>query len=128
MKSSRTRSIAIAAPPEAVFELLADGNRLPEWAPAFAPEVRAEDDHWLVGSGDGEFKIRIRSSAELGTVDILSVTDERSGAFGRVIPNGEGSEFLFTLQFPQGADREAIEAQMRVVEGELESVRGLAEA
>lgn len=128
MKSSQTRSIAIDAAPHTVIELLADGNRLPEWAPAFAPEVRAEEDHWLVGSGDGQFRIRIRSSTELGTVDILSVTDERSGAFGRVIPNGEGSEFLFTLQFPQGADREAIEAQMQVVEGELEAVRALAEA
>ena len=127
MKSSHTRSIAIAAPSQVVVELLADGNRLPEWAPAFAPEVQAEDDHWLVGSEDARFKIRIRSSAELGTVDILSVTDERSGAFGRVIPNGEGSEFLFTLQFPEGTERETIAAQMRVVEGELEAVRALAE-
>jgi uncharacterized protein YndB with AHSA1/START domain len=128
MKSSETRSIAIAAPPRAVVELLADGNRLPDWAPAFAPEVRAEGDHWLVGSGADEFAIRIRSSTELGTVDILAPADERSGAFGRVIPNDEGSEFLFTLQFPAGTDREAIETQMRVVEGELEAVRALAEA
>jgi hypothetical protein len=128
MKSSQTRSIAIAAPPEAVVELLADGNRLPEWAPGFAPEVQADGDHWLVGSGDGRFKIRIRISVELGTVDFLAAADERAGAFGRVIPNGEGSEFLFTLQFPEGTEPDAIEAQMRVVEEELEAVRALAEA
>jgi Polyketide cyclase / dehydrase and lipid transport len=128
MKSSQTRSIAIAAPPEAVVELLADGNRLPEWAPGFAPEVQADGDHWLIGSGGGRFKIRIRSSVELGTVDFLAAADERAGAFGRVIPNGDGSEFLFTLQFPAGTDDETIEAQMRVVEEELEAVRALAEA
>jgi hypothetical protein len=128
MNQAQTRSIAIAASPGTVIELLADGNRLPEWAPGFAPEVHAEDDAWLVGSGDGRFKIRIRSSAEVGTVDFLSAADERLGAFGRVIPNGEGSEFLFTLQFPPGTDGEAIEAQLRVVEDELEAVRTLAEA
>src|ERR1700712_4352385 len=99
MNLTQTRSIAIDAPPQAVVELLADGNRLPEWAPAFAGEIRAEGDDWLVGSGEGEFRIRIRSSTELGTVDILSTEDERTGAFGRVIPNGDGSEFLFTLLF-----------------------------
>jgi hypothetical protein len=128
MKQTLTRSIAIAAPPRAVVELLADGNRLPEWAPGFAPEVRADGDHWLVGSADGRFRIRIRSSTELGTVDFLAAADERAGAFGRAIPNGDGSEFLFTLQFPEGTDEEAIEAQMRVVEEELEAVRTLAEA
>ena len=44
-----------------------------------------------------------------GTVDFLSAADERLGAFSRVIPNGEGSDFLFTLQFPQGTDSDAIE-------------------
>ena len=127
MKSSQTRSIAIAAPPEAVVELLADGNRLPEWAPDFAPEVEAEGGHWRIGSGAGQFKIRIRSSIELGTVDFLAAADERLGAFSRVIPNGEGSEFLFTLQFPPGTEPDSIKAQMRVVEGELEAVRGLIE-
>jgi hypothetical protein len=127
MNLAHTRSIAIDAPPEALVELLADGDRLPEWAPDFAPEVHEEDDHWLVGSGEGQFRIRIRSSAELGTVDILSADDDRTGAFGRVIPNGDGSEFLFTLLFPPDTDGQAIAAQMEVVEGELERVRVLAE-
>jgi hypothetical protein len=128
MNLAHTRSIAVATPPEALVDLLADGDRLPEWAPDFAPEVRAEGDHhWLVGSGDGQFRIRIRSSADLGTVDILSTEDERTGAFGRVIPNGDGSEFLFTLLFPPDTDGKAIAAQMEVVEGELGRVRTLAE-
>ena len=127
MNLAHTRSIAIAAPPKALVELLADGERLPDWAPDFASEIRAEGDHWLVGSGEGQFRIRIRSSADLGTVDILSAEDDRTGAFGRVIPNGDGSEFLFTLLFPADTDGGAIAAQMEVVESELERVRVLAE-
>jgi Polyketide cyclase / dehydrase and lipid transport len=127
MNSTQTRSIAIAAPPEAVVEVLADGTRLPEWAPQFANEARAEGDHWVVDSGGQQLRIRIKASADSGTVDIVSADDERIGSFSRVIPNGEGSEFLFTLLFPQGTDQAAIDAQMAVVEGELETVRSLVE-
>jgi hypothetical protein len=127
VNSTQTRSIAIAAPPEAVVEVLADGTRLPEWAPQFANEARAEGDHWVIDSGGQPFRIRIKASADFGTVDIVSADDERIGSFSRVIPNGEGSEFLFTLLFPQGTDQAAIDAQMAVVEGELETVRSLVE-
>ena len=125
MNSTQTRSIAIAAPPEAVIALLADGARLPEWAPRFASEARAEADHWVIDSDGQEVRIQIKASADFGTVDYLSADDERIGAFTRVIPNGEGSEFLFTLPFAPGTDQEAIDAQMEVVEGELEAVRAL---
>jgi hypothetical protein len=127
MKTSQTRSIGIAAPPEAVIGLLADGARLPDWAPRFASKARAETDHWVIDSGGEELRIRIRASVELGTVDILDAAKGKPRAFGRVIPNGEGSEFLFTLLFPPDADRRAVEAQMNVVEEELEAVRALTE-
>jgi uncharacterized protein YndB with AHSA1/START domain len=127
VNSTQTRSIAIAAPPEAVFELIADGTRLPEWAPRFASEARAEADHWVIVSGGRQLRIRIKASADFGTVDFVSVDDERAGAFSRVIPNGEGSEFLFTLPFAPGTEQEAIDAQMAVVEAELEAVRALVE-
>jgi hypothetical protein len=127
MNSTQTRSIAIAAPREAVVALLADGTRLPDWAPQFASEARAEGDHWVVGSGGQQLRVRIKASADFGTVDIVSADDPRIGSFSRVIPNGEGSEFLFTLLFPHGTDQAAIDAQMTVVEGELEAVRSLVE-
>jgi Polyketide cyclase / dehydrase and lipid transport len=128
MKSSQTRSIAIAAPPAAVLSLLADGARLPDWAPRFAREARAEGDHWVIDSGGVELRVRIRSSVELGTVDILDAAKGKPRAFGRVIPNGEGSEFLFTLLFDPGINPEVVEGQMGVVEKELEAVRDLTEA
>ena len=127
MNSTQTRSIAIAAPPEAVIELLADGTRLPEWAPQFASEARAEADHWVINSSGQQLKIRIRASVDFGTVDFLSEDDERVGAFSRVIPNAEGSEFFFTFLFVPGTDQETIDTQMAVVEGELETVRALVE-
>jgi hypothetical protein len=127
VNSAQTRSIAIAAPPPAVLQLLADGARLPEWAPRFASAARPEGDDWLIDSAGQEFRIRIKTSPDHGTVDFVSADDEQVGAFTRVIPNTEGSEFLFTLLFGPGTDQVAIDAQMEVVEGELEAVRALVE-
>jgi hypothetical protein len=128
MKSASTRSIAIDAPPAAVLDVIGDGARLPEWAPGFAPAVRPDGDLWVIDTGDSELKVRLRVDRESGTVDILRAVDERVGAFSRVVPNGEGSEFLFTLLFDEGTDQAAIDAQMEIVDAELAAVRALVES
>ena len=68
------------------------------------------------------------SPPSYGTVDILGPTEPPRGAFARVIPSGEGSEFLFTLSFPEGTEEAAVDAQMQTVEAELRTVRALSEA
>lgn len=54
--------------------------------------------------------------------------DRTRGAFCRVLPNGGGSEFLFTLFFQRGASELAIGQQMSVVEEELRAVRNICES
>jgi uncharacterized protein YndB with AHSA1/START domain len=126
---AETRTISIGAPPAAVFAVVADGAQLPEWAPAFAPAAEHDaGERWLIGTGDARFPIRIRADAEHGTVDLLSPADATVGAFLRVLPNQGGSELLFTLFFGDGTDPAAVDAQMATVEGELATVRALAEA
>jgi hypothetical protein len=125
---TETRTIAIAAPPETVLGVVGDARRLPEWAPAFARTVRRDGEGWIVDNGDTEFPIRLRVAAEYGTVDVLAATEPPRGAFARVIPSGEGSEFLFSLSFPEGTEEAAVAAQMQTVEAELRTVRTLSEA
>jgi hypothetical protein len=125
---TETRTIAIAAPPDAVLDVVGDARRLPEWAPEFALAVRPDGEGWIVDNGQTEFPIRLRVAAELGTVDILGPAEPPRGAFARVIPSGEGSEFLFSLSFPPGTEEAAIAAQMRTVEAELRTLRDLSEA
>ncbi len=122
-----TRSISIAAPPEAVLAVVGDPYRLPDWAPGFATAVAPHGDDWLIGSGDAQFAITVRVSAEHGTVDLLRPDNATFGARMRVLHNHAGSELVFTLVFPAGVDPEAIRAQMETVEGELETVRALVE-
>lgn len=128
LRRAETRSISIAAPPETVLELLGDARRLPEWAPAFAVAVEPIGEDWLIDSGAGQFRIRLRVSPEHGTVDLRPPNDAGSEAHMRVVKNEDGSEFVFTLLFPAGADEAAIALQMATVDTELPTVRDLCEA
>ena len=121
---SETRSISIQASPAKVLDLVGDAGALPRWAPNFATSVRLENGHWLVND---ELLIDLRVDRELGTVDILRPKLPPTGAYSRVVPNGEGSEYLFTLFFPDGTAEEAITKQMTVVEEELRTIRALCE-
>jgi carbon monoxide dehydrogenase subunit G len=122
---SVTSTISIAAPPSAVLDLVGDARTLPDWAPGFAQSVRAEGDHWRVNDAA---LIDVVVSREHGTVDIVSAEPPRRGVFTRVLGNGDGSEYLFTQFFPDGATDAEVQAQVAVVEGELETVRRLTEA
>jgi hypothetical protein len=123
-----SRSIAIGAPPEAVLAVLADARRLPEWAPAFAQAVRPDGEDWIVDTGAGELAVRLRVVPEAGVVDLTRPSDASLGARMRVLPNGAGSAFVFTIIFPPGTPPEAVDAQMATIEEELRTVRALAEA
>ena len=123
---SETRSISIAAPPATVLDYVRDARRLPEWAPAFARAVRPAGEHWLVDTGAGEVEIDVRVSQERGTVDIVS-TGGPGGVFTRVLPNGDGSEYVFTQFFPAGTSEDAVARQLEVVAGELDAVRAACE-
>ena len=125
---AETRTISIAAPPETVLELLGDARRLPDWAPAFSLAVEPAGEDWLIDSGAGQLRVRVRVSPEHGTVDLLRPNDPSRGARMRVLSNEDGSELLFTLVFPAAADEKSIAQQMTTVEAELRAVRDLCEA
>ncbi|MFC0629236.1 SRPBCC family protein [Kribbella deserti] len=123
-----TRSISIQAAPEAVFGFVADPNTLPLWAPGAAKSVRPDGDQWVLHSGEGETRVIVRASEELGTVDLLMAEDPSRGVFTRVLPNGGGSEYQFTLFFPDGTPEDAVATQVAVIDDELEAVRDHCEA
>jgi hypothetical protein len=127
LSHSHTRSISIAADPAEVLTFLADPHNLPRWAPAFARSVTERDGRLLVDTGQGELPISLSVSRERGTVDVLSAAEPRVGAFSRVLPNGDGAEYLFTLLFAPDADETAVAAQLAVVDQELEAVRAFCE-
>ena len=126
---AETRTLAIPAPPEAVLRVVADPLRLPEWAPNFAQAVTADGDLWRIDTGAGEIVIDVVVNDGAGTVDLLRPGAEtEAGARLRALPSGAGTELLFTIIFPDGVPEDAVDAQMRVVESELETISAMARA
>src|SRR4051812_27854609 len=121
---SETRQISIEAAPDQVLDVVGDARTLPRWAPKFATTIRPDGEHWVVNE---ELTVDVHVDRAHGTVDIVSPADPRLGAFTRVVPNGAGSEYLFTLFFPEAAGEDAIATQMAVVEEELCAMRALAQ-
>jgi hypothetical protein len=125
---AETRTVSIDALPATVLSLVGEAENLPRWAPGFARAVRASGDEWVVDNGEVETRIIMRVSREHGTVDILRAEDPLQGAYSRVLPNGAGSEYQFTILFPEGTPDAVVAQQMSNVEEELAVVRKLSES
>jgi uncharacterized protein YndB with AHSA1/START domain len=128
---TNTQSITIESSPADVFAFVADLEQLPRWAIGFAKEVREQDGHWYVRTGSGdEIELRAVTSPEHGVVDYLMSPQPgvEVPAATRVVPNGDGAEYVFTMFQPVGMpdpvfDQQAAELgrELVVLKANLES-------
>ena len=125
---SGTCATTVGVPCEVLLAYVSDPLHLPAWAPDFADVVTpAADGTWSVRSPEGERRIIVRTSAELGVVDFVSAADRQLGAFMRVLPSGAASHVTFTLLFPGDAGPEDVDAAMRGASQELATLREILE-
>jgi uncharacterized protein YndB with AHSA1/START domain len=122
MQRTSTHSISIASPPDQVFAFVADPRRLPVWAIGFCRDVVEAEDHWLVTTPGGE-RIPMRSVAS-SALRVLDSSWElgpqlEGRAYTRVVANGEGATYVFTMVQPEGMADEFFEAQGAELEREL---------
>jgi Polyketide cyclase / dehydrase and lipid transport len=128
---ANTQSITIAAPPEAVFAVVADLARLPSWAIGFAEDIRQDGGRWLVRTGGGrEVPIRVDADPGRGTVDYYMRVEPGGEvpAATRVVANGAGAEYVFTMFQPPGLPDEAFEAQIGELARELTVLKARVES
>lgn len=126
-----TQSITIAAPPEAVFAVVADLAKLPSWAIGFARGIRRDGGEWLVRtSGGREIPIRVEADAGRGTVDYFMRVEPGAEvpAATRVVPNDPGAEYVFTMFQPPGLPDDAFEAQIDELARELTVLKARVES
>jgi hypothetical protein len=89
--------------------------------------VRPSGTSWLVSREDAEFAIDVVVDFRSRTVDFVAADDHARGLFARVLPNGSGSEVVFSLMFAPDAPEDAVAAQMLTLETELAAVRDACE-
>jgi hypothetical protein len=128
IRTAATCTTTVLVPTEVLLAYVSDPLNLPAWAPDFAATVSPSvDGTWMVASPEGERRIVVRASNDVGVVDFLSAADPQWGAFMRVLPSGTHSLVTFSLLFPGDAARDLVESAMRGATQELANLRQILE-
>lgn len=123
-------SIFIARAPGEVYEFASDPRNLPRWAAGLArSSVRRDGDWWVAEAPFGRARIRFAEPNALGVMDHDVELDSGEIVHNpmRVVPNGDGSEFVFTLVRRPGVSDEQFEEDERAVESDLKRLKQLLE-
>jgi hypothetical protein len=130
VRNSRTLSVSIDRAPADVYAFVADPINLTQWAGGLARSVRRDGDRWIVQMPQGEVGFRFVRDNDLGVLDHVVTIAPGVEILNpmRVVPNGSGSEVLFTLfQLPGMLDQEFAE-DAALVQHDLETLKRVLEA
>lgn len=128
MQRAQTVSIGIAVDPVTVYAYAANPAHLPIWAPGFVKAIARQGSSWIADTTLGPVTFRFAPPNDLGVLD--HEVDLPSGTFHnpmRVIPNGTGSEVLFTLIQLPGISDEQFQQDMNTVRADLNKLRAVLE-
>lgn len=127
---SNTEHVTINVDPRHLFAFLADPSNLPRWAAGFCRSIRQDGDRWFVQTPQGEVAIRYVTDPGLGIIDFHMAPgpDIEAASFSRVLPNGDGSEYVFTQFQTPGMPDSVFEAQVRALKEELVVLKALMHA
>lgn len=126
---SKTLSVSIECPPRRVYEFVSNPENLPKWATAFCRSVRKSESGWIVETPDDPMRIKFVEQNDFGVLDhhVTVKPDIEILNPMRVIPNGYGSEVIFTLfQLPDmsnekfAEDAGLVERDLRALKKALE--------
>lgn len=122
---SRTISVVIAAPATRVYEFAANPANLPLWVPSFCKSVELVDGEWVVQSPAGRVIFTFVPPNEYGVLDhiVTLPSGVKLTNYMRVIPNGEGSEVLFTLFQQEGMTDQQFEEDAALVLSDFNALR-----
>ncbi|MFE5773069.1 SRPBCC family protein [Streptomyces sp. NPDC056485] len=127
---SVTKTVTIDRPVAEVFAHLADAANWPAWAVVNiqAIEPAPEEGWWLMTTPRGPARLRIRGNAELGILDHDYLDEQAAWQVpARVVPNGNGSEFMMTFFQPPTFTDAFFDEQIALVDIELAQLKKILE-
>jgi hypothetical protein len=104
LSPATTLSVSIARPADDVARFVRNPANLPLWAKSFCRSITRLGDGWIVGTPDGEMRIRFGPENPWGVLDhwVSPAPGREFHSPMRAVPNGSGTEVLFTLFQPEG--------------------------
>ena len=126
---SRTLSVTIACHPRKVYEFASNPENLPQWATGLGKSVRKSDAGWIAETPQGPMQLRFAEKNDFGVLDHYVTTAQGVEIYVpmRVVPNGSGSEVIFTLFKMSGMSDKRFAEDAGMVERDLKALKGVLE-
>jgi hypothetical protein len=127
---SQTLSVFVAAPPAQVYAFASNPENLPLWVPSFFYAVEHVNGEWVAQSPMGRVAFGFVPANDLGVLDHTVTLPSGATLTNpmRVIPNGDGSEILFTLMQHEGMTDQQFQEDAEMVLSDLHTLRRLLES
>jgi hypothetical protein len=124
-------SVSIDRPPDVVYQFAAAPENMPKWAVGLGTAFRQQSDgSWIAEGGPvGSATVRFVERNRLGVLDhdVTVQSGETIHNPVRVVPNGRGSEVLFTLFRRAGVSADQFAQDAQAVEKDLRTLKRLLE-
>ncbi len=124
-------SVSIARPPDVVYRFAAAPENMPRWAVGLGTSFKPQSDgSWIAEGGPvGSATVRFVERNRLGVLDhdVTVATGETVHNPIRVLPNGQGSEVVFTLFRQRGVFAAEFERDANAVDKDLGPLKRLLE-
>ncbi|MCG6167674.1 SRPBCC family protein [Leptospira sp. FAT2] len=123
-------SISVGVSWKTAYEFLSEPKNFPEWASGLCKSIRpGPNEEWIIEAPQGTLKAIFTPKNPYGILDhtvILNETDRIANPL-RILPNGEGSEILFTLFKTPNMTQEKFEEDAAWVKKDLNELKALLE-
>ncbi|MCC6458711.1 MAG: SRPBCC family protein [Caldilineaceae bacterium] len=113
-----------------VYAFVSNPENLPQWAAGLSGSIRQAGDEWIADSPMGSVKVKFAAKNNFGILDhdVTLPSGETINNPMRVIPNNDGSEFVFTLYRHPGVSDEEFAADAKAIEHDLKTLKAILEA
>lgn len=92
-------SVSINRPPKEVYDFASEPENLPKWATGLGGSIKEVNGEWIADAPMGKIKIRMAEKNAYGVLDHDVILESGIKVHNpmRVVPNGGGSEIVFSL-------------------------------
>jgi uncharacterized protein YndB with AHSA1/START domain len=129
---ARHVSVSIDRPPDVVYQFASKPENMPRWAIGLGTSFRPHaDGSWIAEGGPvGSATVRFVERNRLGVLDhdVTVGTGETVHNPIRVVPNGAGSEVVFTLFRRAGVSADQFAQDAKAVQKDLDTLKRLLES
>jgi hypothetical protein len=128
--SSEAVHVPILAPPQQVYNFLADVNHWKTWAPWVRAVAKSSARDWTLDTDGGTMHLRFVEPNSLGVLDHTVTLASGVSIYNamRVSPNGSGSELVMVVLQTPPATSEQFEQDVHAVRDDFARIKRVIEA